>query len=70
MKVEVRVGPLKCFEVLSLKKPAVSIQLMPVTCIGIPFCTFPSTAIGSSDTAVVHFMSSVFDLFGKYSTVL
>jgi hypothetical protein len=43
---------------------------MPVTCIGILFCTFTSTAVGSSDTAVVHLMSSAFDLFGRYSTVL
>ena len=45
-------------------------ELVPVTCIGIIFCTFTSTAVGSSETAVVHFMSSAFDLFDKYSTAL
>jgi len=45
-------------------------ELMRVTCIGIIFCTFTSTAIGSSESAFVHFMSSAFDLFGKYNTVL
>ena len=41
-------------------------ELIPVTRIDIIFCT----VVGSSETAVVHFMISAFDLFGKYSTVL
>jgi hypothetical protein len=62
VKVEVRFGPLKCcFEVLCLKE-ACCLDGVNAS-IGILFCTF-------TYTAVVHLMSYVFDLFGKYSTVL